>query len=45
MLNRFPDRYQAMAELTPGNLSDLTPEEWEALWQQAKAQMAQKSEA
>jgi len=45
MLNRFTDRYQAMAELTPGNLSDLTPEEWEALWQRAKAQMAQKAEA
>ena len=45
MLNRFTDRYQAMAELAPGNLSDLTPEEWESLWQQAKAQMAQKSEA
>lgn len=45
MLNRFTDRYSTMADLATGNLAELSPEEWEALWQRAKARLVQKAEA
>jgi tetrapyrrole methylase family protein/MazG family protein len=40
MLNRFTARFQVMERLAPGPLEDLSLEEWDALWEQAKTQLA-----
>lgn len=37
MLNRFTRRFQTMERLAGRELSDLSPEEWDALWERAKA--------
>lgn len=36
MLNRFTTRFQAMEQTSPKPLSDLSAEEWDALWESAK---------
>ncbi len=36
MLARFTARFQSMERLSPKPLLELAPQEWEALWQQAK---------
>lgn len=36
MLNRFTDRFMTMERLAQKDLRELTPEEWDALWEQAK---------
>jgi tetrapyrrole methylase family protein/MazG family protein len=36
MLNRFTARFQCMERLATGELRDLSPDEWERLWSQAK---------
>jgi tetrapyrrole methylase family protein/MazG family protein len=36
MLNRFTVRYETMVRLADRPLTDLTPDEWEVLWQSAK---------
>lgn len=37
MLNRFVERFVAMERTATKSLRDLTPDEWDALWVQAKA--------
>ncbi len=40
MLNRFTERFQAMELSTDKPLTDLTPAEWDELWETAKAKQA-----
>lgn len=40
MVNRFTARFVRMEELATKDLRDLSPEEWDALWEQAKADLA-----
>ncbi|MBS1721448.1 MAG: nucleoside triphosphate pyrophosphohydrolase [Armatimonadetes bacterium] len=37
MVDRFTARFQTMERLSEGPLGELTPDQWEELWQQAKA--------
>lgn len=38
MLNRFTSRFEAMERRSPKPLNELSAEEWESLWQEAKAE-------
>jgi len=39
MVNRFTARFMRMEQLASGDLKSLTPEEWDELWSQAKAEV------
>jgi len=40
MLDRFVRRFQAMERMAEGPLADLSPAEWDNLWERAKAEQA-----